>query len=50
MIHVIPVLIGAGLPLIAPRHRHVPLELLASQTYTDGGVKLHYRVVRESTK
>ena len=45
-IHVIPVLIGEGIPLIAPRQRDVPLRLLASQQYSDGVVRLHYEVPR----
>ena len=43
-IHVIPVLIGEGIPLIAPRHRDVPLRLRKSQTYPDGVVRLRYEV------
>lgn len=45
-IHVIPVFIGEGIPLIAPRHRDVSLRLLASQPYPDGVVRLHYEVVK----
>jgi dihydrofolate reductase len=44
----IPVLIGEGIPLIAPRHRTVPLNLLASQGFDDGVVTLHYSVPQES--
>ncbi|PYS92986.1 MAG: dihydrofolate reductase [Acidobacteria bacterium] len=50
MIHVVPVFIGAGLPLIAPRHRQIGLELLACENYADGVVKLHYRVLRQETE
>lgn len=39
-----PVFIGEGIPLIAPRHRHVLLELLASERFDDGLVQLRYRV------
>jgi dihydrofolate reductase len=46
MIHVIPTFIGEGIPLIAPRHRTVPLTLIASKQFTDGVVKLHYAVQR----
>jgi dihydrofolate reductase len=46
-IHVIPVLIGEGIPLVAPRHRNVPLELLATKQFPDGVVHLNYRVRRE---
>lgn len=45
-IHVIPVFIGEGIPLIAPRHRDVPLRLLGSQQYPDGVVRLRYEVPR----
>jgi dihydrofolate reductase len=45
-IHVIPVLIGEGIPLIAPRHRDVPLRLLSSRKYRDGVVRLRYQVSR----
>ncbi len=44
--HVIPVFIGDGIPLIQPRHRDVPLDLLASRRFPDGVVRLHYRVKR----
>ena len=43
-IHVIPVFIGEGIPLMAPRHRDVPLRLLASRKYPDGVVRLRYEV------
>jgi dihydrofolate reductase len=39
-----PVFIGDGIPLIARRHRHVPLDLLSTQCFDDGVVQLHYRV------
>src|SRR5262249_34891084 len=32
-IHVIPVFIGDGIPLVAPRHRDVPLRLRSSRKY-----------------
>lgn len=44
MIHVIPTLIGEGIPLIAPRHRNVPLTLVSCTKFADGVVKLHYAV------
>ena len=44
-IHVIPVLIGEGIPLIAPRHRLVPLKLISSKKFPDGVVHLNYRVL-----
>jgi dihydrofolate reductase len=45
-IHVIPTLIGEGIPLIAPRHRDIPLRLLSAKNYPDGVVGLRYEVVR----
>jgi len=44
IIHVVPILIGAGIPLVAPRHRSVELKLLSSRTYRDGVVRLRYAV------
>lgn len=44
IISVIPKFIGEGIPLIAPRHRDVPLALIASNTFPDGVVQLHYAV------
>jgi riboflavin biosynthesis pyrimidine reductase len=46
-IHVIPVLIGEGIPLIAPGRRTVPLRLLSTRKFTDGVVHLNYVVPRE---
>lgn len=45
-IHVIPVLIGEGIPLVAPRHRDVPLRLRSSKKYPDGAVRMRYEVGR----
>jgi dihydrofolate reductase len=44
VISVAPLFIGDGIPLIARRHRHVPLELISSERFDDGLVQLHYRV------
>jgi|SRR5215831_10057376 len=44
MIHVIPTIIGEGIPLIAPRRRTVPLKLLSIKKFSDGVVRLHYAV------
>jgi dihydrofolate reductase len=46
VIHLIPTFIGEGIPLIAPRHRTVPLKLLSVKNFSDGVVRLHYAVVR----
>jgi dihydrofolate reductase len=45
-IHVIPVFIGEGIPLVAPRHRDVPLRLRSAKKYPDGVVRLRYEVAR----
>jgi dihydrofolate reductase len=45
-IHVIPVMIGEGIPLVAPRHRSVELKLLSSKRFSDGVVHLNYSVKR----
>ena len=44
VISVVPVFIGDGIPLIARRHRHVPLDLHSVEQFEDGLVQLHYRV------
>jgi dihydrofolate reductase len=44
VISVIPVFIGEGIPLIAPRHRTVPLKLLSTKKFSDGVLQLHYAV------
>jgi len=44
LIHVVPIFIGEGIPLIEARHRNVPLNLLSSRTYPDGVVRLHYSI------
>jgi dihydrofolate reductase len=45
-IHVIPVFIGEGIPLVAPRYRDIELRLLDSTSYPDGVVRLRYAVER----
>jgi len=44
VISVAPVFIGEGIPLIARRHRHVPLELISVERFEDGMVQSRYRV------
>jgi dihydrofolate reductase len=44
IISVIPTFIGDGIPLIAPRHRDVPLRLRSTKAFPDGVVQLHYDV------
>ena len=46
VISVAPVFIGEGIPLLARRHRHVPLELLSVERFDDGLVQSRYRVQR----
>ncbi len=43
-----PVFIGDGIPLIARRHRHVPLDLKSVERFEDGVVQLHYHVQNHS--
>jgi dihydrofolate reductase len=44
VVSVVPIFIGEGIPLIARRHRHTPLELLSTERFDDGLVQLRYRV------
>jgi dihydrofolate reductase len=44
VISVAPVFIGDGIPLIARRHRHVPLDLHSVERFEDGVVQLRYHV------
>jgi dihydrofolate reductase len=44
VISVVPVFIGDGIPLIARRRRHVPLDLHSVERFEDGLVQLRYRV------
>ena len=46
IITVVPTFIGAGIPLLAPRHRKVALRLLGVERFPDGVVQLHYEVQR----
>lgn len=45
-IHVIPVFIGKGIPLVAPRHRDIDLRLRSVKKYPDGSVRLRYEITR----
>ena len=45
-IHVIPVFIGKGIPLVAPRRRDIALRLRSSTKFRDGVVRLRYEVLR----
>src|SRR4030095_13179679 len=44
IISAVPVFIGEGIPLLARRHRHVPLRLRSAKPFPDGVVQLHYSV------
>jgi dihydrofolate reductase len=50
VVSVAPVFIGDGIPLMARRHRHVPLELQTTERFEDGLVQLHYRVQSRTVK
>ncbi|HEY7111382.1 MAG TPA: dihydrofolate reductase family protein [Thermoanaerobaculia bacterium] len=45
VLSVVPVFLGDGVPLIARRHRYVPLELLSTERFEDGLVQLRYRLL-----
>jgi len=47
VISVAPVFIGDGIPLIARRHRHVPLDLHSIERFEDGVVQLHYHFLNQ---
>jgi dihydrofolate reductase len=42
IITVTPVFIGDGIPLIAPRHRHTPLDLQSVERFEHSVVQLRY--------
>jgi dihydrofolate reductase len=44
VITVVPIFIGEGIPLIAPRHLDVPLILRSVKPFPDGVVQVHYDV------
>lgn len=44
VISMVPVFIGDGIPLIARRHREVPLDLQSIERFDDGVVQLRYRI------
>ena len=48
VVSVVPVFIGDGVPLIARRHRHVPLKLHSIERFEDGVVQMHYGVQNQS--
>jgi dihydrofolate reductase len=48
VVSVVPVLIGEGIPLLAPHRRHVSLELHSVKRFDDGLVQLHYHIPNQS--
>ncbi|HEX6574499.1 MAG TPA: dihydrofolate reductase family protein [Gemmatimonadaceae bacterium] len=46
VIHVVPVLIGTGIPLLDAKPRQVELKLKSTRRFTDGVVRLHYEIDR----
>ena len=49
IIHVIPTMIGEGIPLVQPKQRTVSLSLKAVERFKDGVIRLHYEVLRATT-
>jgi len=46
IVSIVPVFIGEGIPLIAPRHCNTPLSLRSVKSFPDGVVQVHYDVLR----
>jgi dihydrofolate reductase len=44
IINIVPIFIGEGIPVIAPRHRDVRLHLRSVKHFPDGVVQVHYDV------
>lgn len=44
IISVVPIFIGEGIPLIAPRHLNMPLKLRSAKSFPDGVVQVHYEI------
>lgn len=44
VVHVVPTMIGDGIPLVSRRRRLVPLRLKETRRFPDGLVRLHYAV------
>lgn len=49
IIHVVPVLIGIGIPLLDPVARQTELKLKSTRKFADGVVRLHYEINREAS-
>lgn len=48
-LHIIPVFIGKGIPLVAPRRRDIELRLLSTKRFADGVVRVRYAVDRTAS-
>jgi dihydrofolate reductase len=48
ILHVIPVLIGEGIPLLNPARRQTELKLKSSRRFANGVVRLHYQIDRSA--
>lgn len=46
IMHVVPVLIGTGIPLLDPTPRQTELKLRSTRKFSDGVVRLHYVIDR----
>ncbi|MEO8193718.1 MAG: dihydrofolate reductase family protein [Gemmatimonadales bacterium] len=44
IVHVVPVLIGTGIPLLDAAPRHVKLALKSTRRFADGVVRIHYDI------
>lgn len=43
-LHVFPIFIGEGIPLVAPRHRELLLRTLSAKKFPDGVVRMRYGI------
>jgi dihydrofolate reductase len=50
IIHVVPVLIGEGIPLLPAGRRKLPLRLASLRKFSDGVVRLHYALRRDARR
>ena len=44
IIHIVPVVIGTGIPLLDAKRRTSPLKLVSTRKFSDGVVRVHYSV------
>jgi len=44
IIHIVPVVIGTGIPLLDAKRRTSPLKLMSTRKFSDGVVRVHYSV------